>query len=84
MTELETYRHYKGGLYVKLHEAMHADTEEIFIVYACAVRGGVFIRPKSAFEETITIDGKTIPRFERLHISSREAAYEFLKTGTVK
>lgn len=84
MTELEIYRHYKGGLYIKLYEAMHADTNEIFVVYACAVRGGVFIRPKSAFDETIAVDDFAGPRFERLKISSREAAYEFLKTGTVK
>lgn len=83
MTQLEIYRHYKGGLYIKLYEAMHADTDEIFVVYACAVRGGVFIRPKANFYETIETAEFSGQRFERLHISTKEAALEFLKNGSI-
>ncbi|UYZ68941.1 DUF1653 domain-containing protein [Moraxella bovis] len=59
------YRHYKGNLYQVLHTARHSETEEILIVYR-ALYGdyGVWVRPLTMFCESVTIDGKTLPRFE--------------------
>ncbi|MDO4897527.1 MAG: DUF1653 domain-containing protein [Moraxella sp.] len=59
------YRHYKGNLYQVLHTARHSETEETLVVYR-ALYGeyGVWVRPLAMFCESITIDGKTLPRFE--------------------
>ncbi len=44
------FRHHKGGLYLKLCEARHADTQEVLVVYACTASGDVFCRPKADFD----------------------------------
>lgn len=81
MTGLQTYRHHKGGLYIKLHEALHTETNEMMVVYACCITGGVFVRPKDMFYETISKDGYTGPRFAPVPDMNREQAKEFLKKG---
>ena len=59
------YRHYKGNLYQVLHTAQHSETEEALVVYRCLYgEYGVWVRPLTMFAETITRDGKQIPRFE--------------------
>ncbi|STY98658.1 Uncharacterized protein conserved in bacteria [Moraxella lacunata] len=60
------YRHYKGDLYQVLHTARHSENEEWLVVYR-ALYGdyGVWVRPLTMFcESVVTIDGKTLPRFE--------------------
>lgn len=59
------YRHYKGNLYQVLHTARHSESEEWLVVYR-ALYGdyGVWVRPLTMFCESVTIDGKTLPRFE--------------------
>lgn len=59
------YRHYKGNLYQVLHTARHSEIEEALVVYR-ALYGdyGVWVRPLAMFCESVTIDGKTLPRFE--------------------
>ena len=59
------YRHYKGNLYQVLHTARHSEREEWLVVYR-ALYGdyGVWVRPLTMFCESVTIDGKTLPRFE--------------------
>ena len=61
--QLPTYQHYKGGLYLKLHEAFHTETEETLVIYACAASGMVFARPKASFDENVMVEGYTGPRF---------------------
>ena len=59
------YRHYKGNLYQVLHTAQHSETEESLVVYRCLYgEYGVWVRPLVIFAETVTVDGKEIPRFE--------------------
>ncbi|MGM8886993.1 DUF1653 domain-containing protein [Psychrobacter sp. 1U2] len=59
------YRHYKGSLYQVLHTAQHSETEERLVVYRCLYgEYGVWVRPLSMFSETVTRDGKEVPRFE--------------------
>ena len=59
------YRHYKGSLYQVLHTATHSETEESLVVYSCLYgEYGVWVRSLSMFAETVTVDGKEIPRFE--------------------
>ena len=59
------YRHYKGSLYQVLHTATHSETEESLVVYRCLYgEYGVWVRSLSMFAETVTVDGKEVPRFE--------------------
>ena len=59
------YRHYKGSLYQVLHTARHSETEESLVVYRCLYGNyDVWVRPLEMFTETVTVEGKTVPRFE--------------------
>jgi hypothetical protein len=53
-----THRHYKGGLYQKLFDAVHTETEEPMTVYRTP-DGRAWCRPKAMF------DGEVggVPRF---------------------
>jgi len=66
------YRHFKGNIYKVLHIAKHSETLEDMVVYQ-AMYGdrGIWVRPKSMFEEEIERDGKTFRRFNP--ISAEEA-----------
>ena len=66
------YRHFKGNIYRVLHIAKHSETLEDMVVYeAMYGEKGIWVRPKSMFEEVIERDGKTLRRFEL--ISDEEA-----------
>jgi hypothetical protein len=61
-----THRHYKGGLYEVLFDALHTETLERLRVYR-NVAGQVFARPVWLFEEQVAWpDGQRRPRFVRL------------------
>ncbi|MEZ7503480.1 DUF1653 domain-containing protein [Psychrobacter sp. Arc29] len=63
------YRHYKGNLYQVLHTAKHSETEESLVIYRCLYgEYGVWVRPLAMFTETVTVDGKEIPRFELIKV----------------
>ena len=60
------YRHFKGNVYRVLHIAKHSETLEEMVVYqAMYGERGVWVRPKSMFEEVIERDGKTFRRFSK-------------------
>jgi len=59
------YRHYKGNRYVVHGEARHSETEEEFVLYCSEAKPEVYwVRPKTMFFETVTVDGQEQPRFE--------------------
>lgn len=65
------YRHYKGKKYRVLGIARHSETLEELVVYQALYEskfglGAVWVRPKEMFFEKIMIDGKEVPRFEKL------------------
>lgn len=65
MPAAQRYRHYKGGLYELVCEALNEADHTAVMVY----RGGdgtVWVRPRSAFFETVTVDGVAVPRFAAL------------------
>lgn len=77
--QFQTYRHYKGGVYIKLCEAMHTETEEQMVIYTCAVSGTVFCRPKTMFEETVTEGAYSGPRFTPFPNDTTKAQRQSLK-----
>ena len=58
------YRHFKGNEYEVLGVARHSETEEELVVYRPLYgEGGLWVRPVSMWNELVTRDGKTQPRF---------------------
>ena len=66
------YKHFKGNLYRVEDIAKHSETLEDMVVYQ-AMYGdhGIWVRPRTMFEEVIEREGKTFRRFEP--ISAEEA-----------
>jgi len=61
------YRHFKGGEYEVLEVGTHTETGERLVVYRPAHGGGeVWVRPVDMFLETVTVDGDTKPRFQKI------------------
>ena len=58
------YRHFKGNEYEVLGVARHSETEEELVVYRPLYgEGGLWVHPVSMWNELVTRDGKTQPRF---------------------
>lgn len=64
--QFQSYRHYKGGLYVKMCEALHTETDELMVIYTSAATGQIFCRSKAMFEDSVTTETYTGPRFTPL------------------
>lgn len=61
------YRHYKGNEYEVIGEGTHTETEERLVVYkALYAPYAVWVRPYGMFFSQVTVEGQTVPRFERL------------------
>ncbi len=58
------YRHYKGGEYELVGVAYHSETLEPMVVYR-ALYGTreLWVRPAAMWTETVTVEGKAVPRF---------------------
>lgn len=58
------YRHFKGKEYRVLYTATHSETLEPMVVYqALYGQRGIWVRPAAMWNETVTCEGKTLPRF---------------------
>ncbi len=65
--ELGKYRHYKGNFYEVIGVVKHSETLEELVLYKQLYgEGALWVRPLSMFLETITIDGVTKSRFEKV------------------
>lgn len=61
------YRHYKGNDYEVIGVATHSETREPLVVYRPLYgEMGLWVRPLKMFQETVTVDGRTVPRFAKL------------------
>ena len=61
------YRHYKGGEYEVIGVAKHSETLEEMVVYrALYGDGGIWVRPAGMWDEQVTVNGKTVKRFEKI------------------
>ena len=59
------YRHFKGNEYEVLGVARHSETLEPLVVYRpLSGDGGLWVRPLAMFTETVTHDGRQVPRFQ--------------------
>ncbi|WP_137175733.1 DUF1653 domain-containing protein [Massilia sp. HP4] len=63
------YRHYKGGIYELVCEAV-LEADHTHVVVYRGQDGVVWVRPRDAFFETVTVDGVTSPRFTLLDAPS--------------
>lgn len=58
------YRHYKGNEYRVLGTARHSETEEELVVYRQEYGDhSLWVRPLVMFQETVEVDGRSVPRF---------------------
>jgi len=62
----KVYKHFKGGTYIKLNEAIHTETNEIMVVYFSVSSGEVFVRPKDMFYDTVDTEKFYGPRFREI------------------
>ena len=62
------YRHYKGRYYEVIGVARHSETEQELVVYRPLYQASwpLWVRPLAMFVETVTVDGREVPRFERV------------------
>ena len=61
------YRHYKGREYEVMGAARHSETHEPLVVYRPLYNdSGWWVRPHAMFFEEVTVDGRRVPRFERI------------------
>ncbi|MBW9332140.1 DUF1653 domain-containing protein [Herbaspirillum sp. RU 5E] len=59
------YRHYKGGIYEYVDEAILEADLTPMIVYRAA-DGRLWLRPRTAFFEMVEVEGRQVPRFEKI------------------
>ncbi len=63
------YRHYKGMDYRVHGICRHSETLETLVYYECLYDnpdGKFWVRPLAMFQETVTINGVTQPRFAKI------------------
>jgi len=61
------YRHYKGGEYEVIAVARHSETLAPMVLYRPLYgAAGLWVRPHAMFFEQVVVDGRPLPRFERL------------------
>lgn len=67
--EKGVYRHSKtGNLYEVIGAALHTENKEILVIYKPLYESEyeLFARPEAMFLEMVELDGKVMPRFEKL------------------
>lgn len=64
------YKHYKNLLVRVIGVGLHSETMEEVVIYekledfSGFKKGSLWVRPLKMFTETVTVDGKKIPRFQ--------------------
>ena len=65
--QIGKYRHYKGNFYEVIGIVKHSETLEDLVLYTQLYgEGGLWVRPLTMFLETVTVDGQTKSRFEKV------------------
>ena len=73
------YQQYKGNKYEVMGMARHSETRELFVVYKALYetefgKDSLWVRPIKMFMETVTVNGKTVPRFLYLNAKFEEGS----------
>ncbi|HEY1046189.1 MAG TPA: DUF1653 domain-containing protein [Bacteroidia bacterium] len=67
MIEIGKYKHYKGKEYEVLGEVRHSETLETLVLYKQLYgTGSLWVRPIKMFSESVIVEGKSVPRFEKI------------------
>ena len=65
--KLGKYRHFIGNEYEVIGIAKHSETLEEMVVYrALYGEGGIWVRPKNMWNETVVHNGETVKRFTKI------------------
>lgn len=71
------YHHYKGNFYEYLGEVTDSETSEVKVAYqAVCGQHEVWVRPKEMFFGNVEVDGKPVPRFEKVDLKDLEKQTE--------
>lgn len=62
----EVYRHFKGNTYKIIAIAKDCEDLKELVVYQNVDKGDVWVRPLDNFTETVSRDGKSFKRFEKI------------------
>ena len=69
MIEKGIYRHFKGNLYEVLFTALDCEDKSEVVVYkALYGENQIWVRKADEFSGTVTRDGKTFKRFEKVEL----------------
>ena len=69
MIEKGIYRHFKGNLYEVLFTALDCEDKSEVVVYkALYGENQIWVRKADAFSGTVTRDGTTFKRFEKVEL----------------
>jgi len=60
------YRHYKGGIYEHVCDAILESDPSVTMVVYRAANGTIWTRPRTVFFELVEVDGRQVPRFDPL------------------
>ncbi len=62
------YRHYKNKTYQVLGIGRHSETNEAVVIYRPLYKTEIeyWVRPYEMFIDQVLVNGKTVPRFEKL------------------
>jgi len=67
--QIGTYQHYKGKKYLVLGIAKHSETKEDLVLYVTLYENdmaSMWVRPLKMFLEYVEVDGKMVPRFQKI------------------
>lgn len=62
----DRFRHYKGGEYEVVDSAIQENPLAHVVVYRNLAEGHLWVRPIDDWLATVQVDGRAVPRFERL------------------
>lgn len=73
----QIYRHYNGDFYEYLCEVTDSETSEVKVAYQSACgQHEVWVLPKEMFFGNVKVDGKSVPRFEKVDLKDLEKQTE--------
>lgn len=60
------YRHYKGGIYELVCEALLESDPTVTLMIYRSHNGSIWARPKDVFFEMVQVEGESVSRFTKM------------------